>query len=548
MKIFTYKIAVISILTLPIFACNNNIEEIPATNHIKINTDTEIVKPPVDVEVQPVFSPRRIKSGDNIFNNYKDYLTTAFYHIPNTHLKYQTAQHTNNKQNISFIIKDGNFITNKVSNNSLYYDNFSIDIEPDKERFQCEKELHRYNNLIYKDVDNSTITDNSSNYRYKSSYNFDKYNHSPNHIQLNQQVNNINITLNNSVINTTAKLVTFDQVYLVDNKFINRVNYEDLKRLADAFTKGKAKINQIFGYDIDTDHNGKIIFVLTTFNKKNILGYFSSNDKLAKEFFVDTADGLKKVINNKSNAGDYLYINITELFHKDDISIDNLYGTLLHEYQHMVSHDFRMIENPEISNSLDIWIDEGLSMLAEYNTGHVLSHKGYITKFFREKQKQSITNFSHNSYGYSLLFFRYLYEVYGDGFIKNLYRSKETGIKAIEDSISLVVNKNIDFNDIYGDFVTMMVTTGKNITTNKKYEISNFNYTTDQIEYSQNGFNLQEILRNLNRQNIDKYNIFSNAGNINIDTYGFQITNWIDIDPIEINFTFDNQFIKGMHN
>ena len=242
------------------------------------------------------------------------------------------------------------------------------------------------------------------------------------------------------------------------------------------------------------------------------MGYFYPADKYADGSFS----------NARSNEADVLYVN-----HKyfnaqtyEEKKID-LIATFIHEFQHMTLFDTRKRNNLNVNVS--IWINEGLLMLAEYYGGYALPHKNYLYNYFdKEQHKSLMTDDSSQNYGLSMLFARYMDYLYKDTYIKTIYSSYETGIKAIEET----AGKN--FNEIYEDFVKMILITGRNITDDSKYNISDFNHIEGTEEYNKNGFNLANIIDEVYSKNSGKNSFITSSGyrSKELGIYSFFITKW----------------------
>ena len=371
-------------------------------------------------------------------------------------------------------------------------------------------------------------------------------------------------------ITATKQYTSNSAYYYVDNNVVG-VTQKKLKKIADAFEAGRKIIVEKYAPESDVDGNGKVIFLITPiqdldfvqhigggYSFGGIMGYFSLNDKYPTSYTVqEYRKEFDRIVNmtyenDSSNQADILYINsqmitIDTLFQKE---FDSLAGTFLHEFQHMVQFDYRFIQN-EINTDLDTWINEGLSLLAEYNSGYAKGHDGRVSHVFDFLNSgHSLTEWKSNNlaynYGYSLLFMRYVYERFGDRFIKEIYKSKKTGIDAIEESIKNL-GQNIDFNDLYTDFVTMILVSGRNITDDVRYNIKAFNHKKGTAEYNKNGFNLVDVIEQSFRKS-NQTGVSDMKNNLNttyaLKPYGFQLTRWNSSFPREIVIT-NNTGVQG---
>ncbi len=105
----------------------------------------------------------------------------------------------------------------------------------------------------------------------------------------------------------------------------------------------------------DYDGNGVVILFLTprvATEETGLLGFFDSTDlQLASEV-------------PNSNAADILYLNPPG----GDISLDDLSGTIGHEYQHIIYYYAKVINGGSTPD--DVWLDEGMSTFAEDMLGY----------------------------------------------------------------------------------------------------------------------------------------------------------------------------------
>ncbi len=136
---------------------------------------------------------------------------------------------------------------------------------------------------------------------------------------------------------------------------------------------------------------------------------------------------------------------------------------------------------------------------------------------------------------------RYLQIRFGDDVIKKIYLSKYTGMKAVEEAV------NMNFNELFLDFTKMILVTGRNITTDTRYNIKEFNYPEDSDGYNKNGFNLASLIDEVysyNRQD-SHFITYSGYNNKQISMYGFVITKWNgNIDNITLS---GSDGIAGMY-
>ena len=159
---------------------------------------------------------------------------------------------------------------------------------------------------------------------------------------------------------------------------------------------------------IDND-NRFHIFHLARLDTRE-LGYFDSSDAYPTDIFAE------------SNENEAIYINMDTMTVGEDV----YYGTLMHELQHLIRWNLDKNETT--------WLDEGLSQLSEVYTGF---NSFTVDDFIRNNDIQ-LNRWSYDDrdlyshYGGSALFTVYLWERFGDNFIRQLAASPYDGMTAVE--------------------------------------------------------------------------------------------------------------------
>ena len=317
-----------------------------------------------------------------------------------------------------------------------------------------------------------------------------------------------------SIINATCIAVS-DHAYFFLQDGLAHLTDEQITEITTSFDKDYNIVHQYYGEETDTDGNGKVSFLIANFSQ-GLFGFFTSVDKYA---YVNY----------------YYFKNDWEKYQTD------LKATFIHEFQHMVLFDSRsrLGLNPDVN----VWLNEGLSMLSEYYGGYAAPHYRYIGGYFEVNQGISlITDSSSQDYGLSYLFVRYLQIRFGDSFIKKIYTSQYTDIRAVEEAV------NMDFNELFLDFTKMILVTGRNVTTDTRYNIEEFNYPEGSEGYNRNGFNLAALIDEVySLYSRNNYFITSTGyNNKSLEMYGFTITKWNgNIDNITLSSS--SKGIAGMY-
>ena len=331
-------------------------------------------------------------------------------------------------------------------------------------------------------------------------------------------------------INATCIAVS-DHAYFFLQDNLDNLTDEQITAITTAFDKDYEIMHQYYGEETDTDGNGKVSFLIANFSQ-GLFGFFTSVDKYAPQDIPAMY---------KTNEADVLYVNYYYFKNDWEKYQTDLKATFIHEFQHMVLFDVRNRLN--LNSNLDTWLNEGLSMLSEYYGGYAAPHYRYVGGFFALNQGISlITDGSSQDYGLSYLFVRYLQIRFGDDIIKKLYASQYSGIKAVEEAV------NMDFNELFLDFTKMILLTGRNVTTDTRYNIDEFNYPEGSEGYNRNGFNLASLIDEVYSQYGENPNFITSIGynNKSLGMYGFALTKWAgNIDNITLSSS--SKGIAGMY-
>lgn len=296
-------------------------------------------------------------------------------------------------------------------------------------------------------------------------------------------------------VSTVCRKITKNSIFYTEESAA-AVTDEHLDYLASELEEKLPLMREKFGYENDIDGNGKLIYVIANMGE-DIFGYFYAIDKCADKI--------------ESNNGDILYINALYFSPFEEYKID-LAATLVHEFQHMAFFD--TLVNRGETQTAAVWINEGLSMLAEFFCGYAEPHESYITGTLYNQGVSLIEDDGDSvDYGLSLLFMRYLQERFGESFIKGIYSSSQTGTASVEEAVG------VDFNTLFEDFVKMILLTGRNVTTDSRYDIPAFNYTEGTAGYAENGFCLYQLID-------DIYGTFEFSQTIDLRrSYGMNVEN-----------------------
>jgi hypothetical protein len=132
-----------------------------------------------------------------------------------------------------------------------------------------------------------------------------------------------------------------------------------------------------------------------------------------------------------------------------------------HEYQHLLHDDY---DPDEIT-----WLNESLSMFAEYLTGYVVNEDNYST--FQELPENSLVAWGDQGgeeivadYGMVFLYQMYLYEKFGQEFIQAEFHNPDNGISSINSTLAMNKKwRRNSFAELYHDFsVAVLIDSSQN--------------------------------------------------------------------------------------
>lgn len=182
-----------------------------------------------------------------------------------------------------------------------------------------------------------------------------------------------------SIINATCIAVS-EKAYFFLQDGLDKLTDEQITAITTAFDKDYEIMHQYYGEETDTDGNGKVSFLIANFSQ-GLFGFFTSVDKYAPQDIPAMY---------KTNEADVLYVNYYYFKNDWEKYQTDLKATFIHEFQHMVLFDSRsrLGLNPDVN----VWLNEGLSMLSEYYGGYAAPHYRYVGDFFCTKSRNIINN------------------------------------------------------------------------------------------------------------------------------------------------------------
>jgi immune inhibitor A len=250
--------------------------------------------------------------------------------------------------------------------------------------------------------------------------------------------------------------VTATVRYLGENVYFwieNGVTYaeNDLTALGDTFDQEIYPTTQeFFGseWSPGVDHDPHIHILYAGGLGQSLAGYYSSADQLhpdAHEF---------------SNAHEMFLINSDNV----DLGRDYIYGTLAHEYQHMI-HWY-------VDRNEETWLNEGFSMLSELINGY--DPGGFDYLYIRDTDLQ-LTDWGDAvgengpHYGAAMLFTTYFYDRFGKEVTQALVAHEKNGLASIDavlselDILDPLTNETITAVDFFSDWAVTNYLSDSNV-------------------------------------------------------------------------------------
>jgi hypothetical protein len=221
-------------------------------------------------------------------------------------------------------------------------------------------------------------------------------------------------TVENFETTATLRYITPHMYFWVENGA--DYNQGDLERLGDTFENQMYPTNrEFFGSEanpgIDNDPHIFILYVRGT--GASNAGYFS------------TPDEFNPLVKEYSNAHEMFFFNADNM----DLGAEDTYGTLAHEFQHMIHFN---TDRNETS-----WMNEGFSMVAELLNGYPI----YFDYYYITDPDLSLPDWGADPgsngphYGQSFLYLAYFLDRFGEDATKAVVKHSENGLDSIDKTL-----------------------------------------------------------------------------------------------------------------
>ncbi len=283
------------------------------------------------------------------------------------------------------------------------------------------------------------------------------------------------------------------------------VNYDpdDLEALGDTFDQDIVPTNrEFFGTEWNPGVDGDPhIYILYAGDLGYALaGYFSS------------ADEINPLAHEYSNAHEMFLINSDNVYLWEEY----IYGTLAHEYQHMI-HWYT-------DRNESTWMNEGFSMLAELLNGYDIGGHDYSYLVNTDIQ---LTDWGDevgsNSpyYGASFLYMAYFLDRFGEDVTKAVVAHPENSME----SIDLVMNEMgirdpltgeiITANEIFADWAVTNLLLDPSVG-DGRYDYGNYNPIQASLTETVVGFPQDSLRRSVHQYGVDSIKFTNLEGDVNL--------------------------------
>lgn len=186
------------------------------------------------------------------------------------------------------------------------------------------------------------------------------------------------------------------------------------------------------------------------------LGYFTARD------LFSPADAPGEAFLQHSNQGAYLYMADRVVGRGEPVEY---LGTLAHEFQHLISATHKLYGQAARQESL--WLNEAMSMYAMAANGYGMPDgsrviASHVSEYLAAPERYSLTrwdlNPSRSGYGVGYLFAIYLVERVGEGVLKELVASPQTGLANLDARLGA---HGTSFRQLFRDWVAATMLDGR---------------------------------------------------------------------------------------
>jgi len=328
-------------------------------------------------------------------------------------------------------------------------------------------------------------------------------------------------TVENFQAKASLKYITPHMYFWVEDGV--RYDEGDLKKLGDTFeNKMYPTDREFFGSEanpgIDNDPHIYILYVRGT--GASNAGYFS------------TPDEFNPLVKEYSNGHEMFFFNADNM----DLGARDTYGTLAHEFQHMIHFNTDRNESS--------WMNEGFSMVAELLNGYPIGFDSYYVS----DPDLSLTDWSPDPgsngphYGQSFLYLAYFLDRFGENATKELVKNPENSLTSVDQTLKTLAitdpqtGQPVTADDVFMDWAATMFLMDKYVG-DGRYHYSNYR-SAPQITVSESISSCPgSASGSVNQYGIDYYTITC-AGDTTLKFSGSTIAGLLPVDANSGKYAF----------
>lgn len=286
--------------------------------------------------------------------------------------------------------------------------------------------------------------------------------------------------------------------------------FADVQEAADKFE------NEYYGRLIDLfgdvwmpgmDNDPRISILHTSDASEAELGHFTSEDEYPRSLF------------SRSNEQEMVYLNMGEL----RLHSDYYYATLVHEVQHLIQW--------HVDPSETVWLNEGLSQLAEIYLGYDDTAE---TRDYLEEPDTRLNNWNYDDdqvyrhYAAAYLFSVYLWEQFGDEAIRDLSRHPANGLASVH-AILQTYAPSITLEQLLANWAAANFLDDPNAGTLFNYE--NLNFRRPSMKHTLEQGETLDVVNEINQYGVHYIDLSDLRGETTITFAGDTAVNLIDNSP-----------------
>lgn len=329
-------------------------------------------------------------------------------------------------------------------------------------------------------------------------------------------------TNENFQVDATLRYITAHSYFWVEDGV--RYNDGEMKKLMDTFEdKIYPTDREFFGSEwspgVDGDPHIYIVYTRGTGNSN--AGYYS------------TPDEYNPLIHKYSNGHEMFFFNADNM----DLGSEETYGTLAHEFQHMIHWNQDRNETS--------WVNEGFSMVAEFLNGY----PAYFDQYYVYNPDLQLTDWLPDPgsngphYGESFLFLTYFLDRFGEDATQALVKDQENSLPSVDDTLTKLditdpqTGKLITANDVFMDWAAALYlkdgSVGDGRYTYHNYPKAPQTGATETIDTCPQA----PLTRTVNQYGIDYIRITCSGDSI-LDFTGSTFTTLLPVDPSSGSYDF----------